>query len=293
MLTKSLTIAFLATSAILFAPVPATEAAQISAAEDGKRKINISGRQRMLSQRMAKAVCFAAIDIDTAGHTAMAVTAHQEFAKALAGLRNGDTDLGILPENAPAILDELSLVEQLWGDYGDMVGSVSDGTVISGAALAQVSAMSGPILVQMNKAVGEFEKRYGASDIHPALALAINMSGRQRMLSQKSSKEFCMVLANIMADENRAALSATVDLFETSLVALMDGDDEIGLPEAPTDEIYEQLELVQSLWDPVAEVFKALANGGTPTEDQIAFVAEQNNIILVEMNRAVGMYAGL
>ena len=42
----------------------------------------------------------------------------------------------------------------------------------------------------MNKAVGFMDKAYGAGLIHPDLAHAINVAGRQRMLSQKALKEY-------------------------------------------------------------------------------------------------------
>lgn len=293
MFTKRLIATLIGVCTVVAAPPTTGFAGQISLAEDGKRKINISGKNRMLSQRMAKAVCFASIGVDAPEHLQMAGDAHQEFAKALAGLRHGDEELGILPESAPSILAELDGVDELWATYGATVAAVTGTGEIAADDLAKVSSLSVPTLVQMNKAVGEFEKRYGSADLHPSLALAINVSGRQRMLSQKSSKEFCLTLAARESAENRKALSATIELFETSLLALMDGDDGLGLPEAPTDEIYEQLELVQDLWTPVAEVFKTVVDGGQPSADQIAFVAEQNNAVLVEMNKAVGMYASL
>jgi len=293
MALKNLTAIVLTASMGLVAPTAPVSATQISAAEDGKTKINVSGRNRMLSQRMAKAVCFASIGVDTTGHLEMAAAAHEQFDKALKGLRSGDSSLGILQENAPAIVAELDAVGVLWANYGPAIADAANGGDITDDALRQIADLSLPTLVQMNKAVGEFEKRYGASDIHPALALAINVSGRQRMLSQKSSKEFCLAVAGIAAEENRAALSATVELFETSLLALMDGSDDLGLPGAPTDEVYEQLELVQELWEPVGAIFKNIADGGTPSDQDIQFVAEQNNVILVEMNKAVGMYAAL
>lgn len=280
------------TAGLIPAP-PAQAAATVTAAEDGKNKINISGRQRMLSQRMAKAVCFAAIGVESVAHLNMAATAHSQFDQALVGLRAGNAEMGILPEAAPAILSELDGVVELWASYGPAVSAASQSEGMARNFLPEIASLSTPTLVQMNKAVGEFEKRYAATEIHPALALAINVSGRQRMLSQKSSKEFCLAVAGTDAEANRAALQATVSLFETSLSALLDGSDEMGLPEAPTDEIYDQLMLVQQLWTPVSVIFAKVAGGAAATPDEIAFVAEQNNVILVEMNKAVGMYAQL
>jgi len=293
MFAKTLVLSLITATSVLGFTATGTSAGEIAAAEDGKRKINISGRQRMLSQRMAKAVCFSSIGVDVLGHVKMAKGAHADFEKALVGLREGDADLGILKEEAPAILTELDGVVELWSTYGETISSAVSTAYITDEMLSRVSSLSVPTLVQMNKAVGEFEKRYGASDLHPSLALAINVSGRQRMLSQKSSKEFCLTIAESDKEKNREALVATVNLFETSLAALMNGDEAKGLPEAPTEEIYEQLELVNTLWTPVAKIFSIVIDGGTPTQADIAYVAKQNNIILVEMNKAVGMYASL
>ena len=160
-------------------------------------------------------------------------------------------------------------------------------------SLAQVAEMSLPALKQMNKAVIEFEKRYGSTTLHPSLALALNVSGRQRMLTQKASKEFCLIAFGHDVEQNREALKGTVALFEKSLAALMDGDDDLGLPEAPTDEIYDQLELVNGLWEPLSVVFKKVAAGENPSGEDLTTIATGNNPALFEMNKAVGMYENL
>lgn len=285
----------LALIAAMAAPLPMlsfdTQAADVPTAEDGKRKINLSGRQRMLSQRMAKAACFASIQVETAAHLAQTQDAHDLFDTTLAGLRNGDAEQGVTPEKTPRILEDLAAVEELWASYGASITQATASAEAARAALPQIADLNLPVLRQMNKAVGEFERHYGGTgDIHPVLALAINVSGRQRMLSQKASKEFCLILAGVNTEANRAALAETVTLFETSLSALKDGNGDMGLPPAPTDEIYAQLQKVSALWAPLKSVFDATAAGATPTAEQIAQVARDNNPLLKEMNQAVWMY---
>lgn len=289
----------IAAAAILFAsslaalPERVTAQAAITSVEDGKRKINLSGRQRMLSQRMAKAACFAALGIDVPGHLVMAQDAHALFDVTLRGLRRGDSSLGMLPEHAPAVLAELDRVDTLWIDYGAAIDRVVRAGAVDPDLLARVAALSVPTLVQMDVAVAEFEKRYGSTQLHPSLALALNVSGRQRMLTQKASKEFCLVAYGSEVEANRTALAATVDLFDRSLAALTDGDYEVGLPEPPTDELRSQLALVRTLWVPLLDVFRATAAGATPDARQIALIAAENNDVLREMNRVVEMYEAL
>ena len=291
-LVPALAIAALGLPAALPAPAIAAAGA-VDEAVDGKRKINLSGRQRMLSQRMAKAVCFAAIGVDSEAHMAMARDAHGLFDTTLAALRNGSAEVGMNPESDPDVLRELSGVEDLWSSYGAAIATAVESGAFDAPVMAEIAAQNVPTLVQMNAAVGAFERAYGGGDIHPALALAINVSGRQRMLTQKASKEFCLIAYGQDAEANRGALGDTVKLFNASLEALRFGSDDLGLPEAPTEELAEQLAKVDSLWAPLSEILTRVANGADATPDEITLVASQNNTVLVEMNRAVGMYEGL
>ena len=69
---------------------------------------------------------------------------------------------------------------------------------------------------------------------------AINVSGRQRMLSQKMAKEYALVLLGIDADANKAAFGKTVALFDKSLNELIAKD--------PQAKIKKQLEKVRGMW---------------------------------------------
>lgn len=272
----------------VFAPVLA---ADVPATEDGKRKINLSGRQRMLSQRMAKAACFASLGVQTGQHLRQTREAHELFDTTLRALLRGDAEMGMNATTAPRILEAMASVEALWLSYGSAVLSASQNEEAAQAALPQISELNVPVLRQMNTAVSEFERYYGGKgEIHPVLALAINVAGRQRMLSQKAAKEFCLILSGRSVDANRKALSDTVALFETSLAALMVGDDDMGLPPAPTDDIQNQLETVKALWEPLKAIFDATAAGTVPSPGDVATVARDNNPLLKEMNQAVWMY---
>src|SRR5574340_121423 len=71
------------------------------------RVINLAGRQRMLSQRMAKFYLFQRVGVNAAESSAGLDKARKEFAAA-------QTELLAAPENTPAVRDELALAQQQW-----------------------------------------------------------------------------------------------------------------------------------------------------------------------------------
>ena len=83
--------------AVALPPAPPAQAETLIGAEAAKRKINLAGRQRMLSQRMAMLACMADSDVQTENALARADAAHDLFDRTLQGLRFGDEELGQCP----------------------------------------------------------------------------------------------------------------------------------------------------------------------------------------------------
>lgn len=271
-------------------PAPGFWVTQALAAGEGSVRINLAGRQRMLSQRMAKAACFAALGIDAQGHLEMAASAHSDFGTVLTGLREGDDTLGLEVEKNLPVLSALDVVDALWAQYGHAVAQAIEQEDVDLWILAAINSLKVETLVKMNMAVTEIVSVYAAKGVDPQLAQTINVAGRQRMLSQKASAELCLIVQGLGADVNRGSLRKTVSLFNSSLASLREGTNNLTMP---PKHIAQQLSVVAELWEPMAKILDHTAMGGLPSMDEVTFVAERNNIVLVEMNRAVGMYADL
>ena len=148
----------------------------------------------------------------------------------------------------------------------------------------------------MNKCVKLYEKDAAKAGLKsdPGLAVTINLAGKQRMLTQKMSKEFLLIAAGYEVDSNKLSLQETAGLFERTLKGLLDGDATLDLPGTKDAEIRTQLQKVQSMWlefKPNVEI--AITATGTIPEQQISALAKQNLPLLKEMNKAVGMYETL
>jgi len=284
---------FAAFLALATLPMASSESARakISQKADGQRKINLSGRQRMLSQFMAKAACFASVDVRTAYHLNQMGQTHWLFSETLSGLKNGNETLGLLPERNLAVLAGLKSVEEEWADYAKAVVAWRSGTARTDGTLEIIFEKNIPTLFKMNATVKLFEQSYSAAGtVDPGIAVALNISGRQRMLTQKASKEACLIYRGYQAAHNRAELLKTMNLFAKSLDDLLQGNTELGLPAAPISVIQDQLNEVKALWKSFEVQLLRIQNGDTPELEDLKRIAEQNEPLLYEMNKAVWLY---
>lgn len=76
----------------------------------------------------------------------------------------------------------------------------------------------------------------------------INLAGKQRMLTQKMSKEALLVGKGIDASGNAENLKKTGNLFDKTLKGLISGDADLGLDTTEDAGIVEQLNKVSGMW---------------------------------------------
>ena len=121
--------------------------------------------------------------------------------------------------------------------------------------------------------------------------VVLNLSGKQRMLTQKMSKEFLLIAYGHEVDNNKLNLLETYSLFERTLKGLLDGDEILDLPGTKNKKIRKQLSKVQGLWQSFKPVVEFGSDPKTTIKaDKIKTLAASNLPLLKEMNKAVGMY---
>ena len=134
--------------------------------------------------------------------------------------------------------------------------------------------------------------------------LIVNLSGRQRMLTQRMTKE-TLIYANELKvqkpeglDKKREKVLDTIQIFDTTHNALWKGGNAPltlsmkdttfrSCPPAASVEIANQLQVVDSLWKPL----KADIESYLKQEDStvLARITVKNNELLKEMHKTVGM----
>lgn len=118
----------------------------------------------------------------------------------------------------------------------------------------------------------------------------INLTGKQRMLCQKMTKE-ALLLKEGKIQQNE--LSATISLFEKTLAGLVSGNEELKLPENTNKEFISSINSVRSLWTPFKDAIISfqINERGTPGfETAYSFILEKNMELVNLINNSVSIY---
>lgn len=271
----------------------AAEDTLIAARRDAQHRINVSGRQRMLSQRMAKTACLATTLSANRDLLQEMRDARTLFTSSMKALRGGSSAIGLAPERDQAVLPLLDTAEELATLYEKAIDQFAASFPVKPGKdkLEAIYEMSLPLLTALNDAVEQLEAKHeDGGVIRKGLANALNVSGRQRMLSQKMSKELCMIALGYNLEETRAHLMGSIALFESSHEVLKRGIGLMRIADKDAGPLRAQLALIERHWQRLGAMFIRVSQGETPTPTDLATVAAESPIFLAELNKAVELY---
>ena len=121
------------------------------------------------------------------------------------------------------------------------------------------------------------------------IANIINLAGKQRMLTQKMSKEALLVAKGINSQENREELKKTITLFDTTLYALLNGDTALKLPKTEDKKIRKRIKDIDKLWREFKPFINKIAQGKL-NKNSLKAIEMGNIPLLSSMDYVVRMY---
>lgn len=291
LLTLSATVLIAATTPSL-AQQSDVELVALSVEENAEERINYSGKLRMLSQRIPAAACHLSQGIDVESARALLEAAPKEFEKILTALEfGGDAELNIKnPETRPKTLLRIQELRTQWEPLKAAANKISEGTATD-EDIIFVLTNNMPVLEAAVRLVPELVKQYSNPNAVPyADLLLIDISGRQRMLTQKMSKESCIMATQLGTPETANDLEQTAHVFEASLDALRFGLPHLSLKAPPNTTISEGLSVVLQDWNSVKPLLTSLLNDEQLENSEKALKFQRLNMTMANMNKVVGMY---
>ena len=257
---------------------------------DGPRKINFSGRQRMLIQRAGKFVCLAYQNPNPGPlltAAAEALTLHQ---KTEAGLRNGDDELGFEPESNASILKALTRANNAFAPYGQTMRDAIERRGVEDEHIQKISNLNGPALAQMHAAVNLIERVYKSADLSEQMAMLINISGRQRMFTQRLVLLLCLTRHGATSGDARQELFRTMNRFSLSL-NILNRVTPGALPASKSQPILERLSEAQGYWEALKQFVSTTASSaGNQFVNDVQTVDEKAEVLLKRMDAIVLLY---
>lgn len=231
------------------------------AAETGHvSAVNQAGRQRMLTQRIVKAYCQIGLDVAPQASRRQIDASVALFEAQLAELREiaGSRE-------TRAVVEE---VERLWRPFK----AVATGPVHRAGAQQLMNA-SEDLLRAANDLTTLMEVRSG----NP-LGHLVNISGRQRMVSQRLAKLYMLQAWGFDSPQLRGEMSTAAALFDNVLSELERAPEN-------TDAIRSQIEAASLQWEWFRNVLELQ---GDPAYRQL--VAEASESVLESMERVTALY---
>lgn len=167
--------------------------------------INQAGRQRMLTQRLAKLYAQQLRGVRESDARKLTADSMRIFETQLEALR-----LTAVSRNAQDIAGTYDRMAALWDDYRKVIDSAP-----SDEGLKRVAQLNEQVLASAQQGTVQFEKLNGSS-----LGKLVNVAGRQRMLSQRMSKFYFFIANGMDTPDTRKGLDSARSDFVSAMQLL-------------------------------------------------------------------------
>lgn len=226
--------------------------------------VNKAGRQRMLSQRCAKAWLMLLANVE-------ADKGRKILADSVALFERQLGELGTF-QPTPEVAAALVQLKSDWDSFKPLLAQAP-----AAGAAPVVFKGNEAVLAAAHRLTQTYEKAMGGS-----LGRIINLAGRQRMLSQRMAKFYLFQRAGVQVAEAAAGLDKARSEFSQAHRELMKAPESSGA-------VSSELALVEQQWF----FFQTALDQAAASPQAASHVATTSERILEQLDLCVGLYEGL
>ncbi len=249
-----------------------------------KKRVNLSGKQRMLVQRVTKLALLVSSNIDREKNIEKLKIYSNLYDKTLNAFKKGDKDLGCIPTNDKEIKKQIAIVEKNWRPFYKNIQNIINLKDKDKKSLSYIVSKNEKLLKVSDDLVREYEKSNKSQNyLEKARLHVINIAGRERMLSQKMTKEKLLVIQG--KKEYASKLKGSIKLFDDSLKSIINGNSKDNIIKPTNEKIEEQLDRVSKIWVKL----KPLYEKEKLSKKELETIIKENPMLLYEINRMVEM----
>jgi hypothetical protein len=233
------------------------------------QSLNLSGKERMLTQKIAKSILLGSKDELKSASTL--------YKKILNGLLYSDKELNLKATKLPKIKKALIKAGK---EYENIKFTKDDI-----AKLDKLLITMDNIVKLYEKSINREKKALKLSSIVDEYMTKenqknhiINLAGKQRMLTQKMSKDAIILdlLPSVKDD-----LINSYKLYDRTLLGLLNGDKRLNLPKAKDKNIISSIKKLQSIWNPFKDSIIDIINNNN---SKIDYIINHNQNLLTNSN---------
>ncbi len=263
--------------------------------------INLAGKQRMLTQKIAKDILLIEANINSDNTNSDLKSSIELFDKTLVGLLSSDSSLNLVGTKLPKIVKQLHEVKKVWQESKVLIAKAlknredqeltkelitkldrTKEEMNRAVVLYTKSINRQKQVIKLNSLINGFMNRKGISK-H-----LINIAGKQRMLTQKLSKLALECSLNI-SNNSCKKLDSHIMLFDKTLNGFVSGDKSLSLKPIKSKEALAQIDDIKNRWRLFKKALLSIKATKGGDKKALEYILSKNIELLNSSNRLVSI----